>query len=89
MRMADECWEISANYIKDTLGYKQILADIYRRAKTGNIDVEIALEKNIKKSQQEMIMFLLEEEGFECKDCGKNKFGASFYLISWNKSKTI
>ena len=82
MRMANECWEISANYIKDTPAYKSILADIYKAAKQGYVSTQVMLEKALE-DRKNLITTLLTEEGFECRECGKTDHGSTYLSISW------
>ena len=82
MRMADECWEISANYIKNTFAYKSILANIYRDAREGYVSTKVMLDEALE-DRRSMVIVLLKEEGFECRECGKSTRGTSYLSISW------
>lgn len=82
MRIADECWEISVNYIKDTPAYKSILAKIYKSAKEGYVSTQVMLDKALE-DRKIIIISLLEEEGFECRECDKNSRGTTYLSISW------
>lgn len=82
MKMADECWEISTNYVKSLLAYQNILAHIYRGAKEGFVAITVMLDK-VLEDRKSMVISLLKEEGFECEECGKSSCGTTRLSISW------